>query len=465
MAGGLKKAATSSRFTGKSEQILSIPAPAKMRYSRIVLLGVGEAAKADEISLQRAGGSAYMAAVSGKEDKASLVLEAPKGLKFPESEALANIVLGFALRSYRFDKYRTNLKAEHKPSLKSLALVGEPSAIRKAWNAKAKIVEGVFAARDLISEPANIIYPETMAVEALKLKELGVEVKVLNEKDMAKLGMGALLGVALGSQKPPRLVTMVWHGNPSAKDKRPVAFVGKGVTFDTGGISLKPGAGMWDMKYDMSGAAAVLGAMKSLALRKAKANIVGVIGLVENMPDGAAQRPGDIVTSMSGQTIEVLNTDAEGRLVLADAIWYAEEKFNPSTVIDLATLTGAIKIALGTEYAGLFANNDSLAERLSKAGEAVDESLWRLPLNKAFDKAIDSGVADMKNIADGSTGAGSATAAHFIERFIKKGVAWAHLDIASKAWAYRDMSVVPKGAVGFGVRLLDRFVADYIEAR
>jgi leucyl aminopeptidase len=272
--------------------------------------------------------------------------------------------------------------------------------------------------------------------------------------------MGALLGVGQGSARPPRLVVMEWKG-AKAKNAQPVAFIGKGVTFDTGGISIKPADGMWDMKWDMAGAAVVIGLMKALAGRKAKVNAVGVVGLVENMPSGAAQRPGDIVTSISGQTIEVLNTDAEGRLVLADALWYCQDRFKPKFMIDLATLTGAIIIALGHENAGLFSNNDELANRIVAAGKAVGEPVWRLPLGEAYDKLMDSDAADIKNIS-GSRDAGSITAAQFLQRFVN-AVPWAHLDIAGTAWSKKDAPTVPKGATGFGLRLLDRLVADYYE--
>jgi leucyl aminopeptidase len=295
-----------------------------------------------------------------------------------------------------------------------------------------------------------------------ELTALGVKVEVLDEKEMAKLGMGALLGVAQGSAFPPRLVVMQWLGNPSANDKGPVCFVGKGVTFDTGGISIKPAGGMEDMKFDMGGAAAVIGALKALAGRKAKANVVGIIGLVENMPSGTAQRPGEVVTTASGQTVEVINTDAEGRLVLADALWYAQENFKPRCIVDLATLTGAIIVALAHEHAGLFSNDDTLSDQLTKAGKAVDETLWRLPLGDAYDKMINSPIADMKNV--GEKWAGSITAAQFLQRFITKGTPWAHLDIAGTAWQSKDKPVSPKGATAFGVRLLDRFVAENFEA-
>jgi leucyl aminopeptidase len=312
----------------------------------------------------------------------------------------------------------------------------------------------------LVTEPANIIYPESFVARCQHLKELGVEISVLDDKDMAALGMGALLGVAQGSRRPARLLVMKWDGTGGTQE-RPVALVGKGVTFDTGGISIKPAAGMEDMKWDMGGAGAVAGAMKALAGRKAKAYVVGVCGLVENMPDGNAQRPGDIVTSMSGQTIEVLNTDAEGRLVLCDALHWVQEKHNPEYIVDLATLTGAIIVSLGSEYAGLFSNSDELADKLTAAGKASGDPLWRFPLSKAYDKMIDSPIADMKNI--GGKGAGSITAAQFLGRFIKDGVKWAHLDIAGTVWADKAGAVWDKGATGFGVRLLDRFVADNFE--
>ncbi len=279
---------------------------------------------------------------------------------------------------------------------------------------------------------------------------------MLDEKQIKKLGMGALLGVGQGSDAPARLVTMLWQGNPSAKDKRPAALVGKGITFDTGGYSLKPPGGMERMKYDMAGAGAVIGAMMALAGRKAKANVVGVVALAENMVSGGAMRPSDIVTTMSGQTVEVLNTDAEGRLVLADALWYTQEKFKPRAIVDLATLTGAMVVALGHEYAGMFSNDDTLSAQLTKAGEGVSELLWRFPMNEAYDRDIDSPIADMKNI--GSAGeAGSITAAQFLQRFIQKGMPWAHLDIAGMAWENKGKPLYPKGASGYGVRLLEQF--------
>lgn len=461
LGGVLKRAMASSTFTGAKEQVLTIVAPAKSRLTRLVLVGIGEADKADALVLQRVGGMAY-ASLTGKDTQALLMIDDYKASALASGEAAAQAAFGARLRSYRFDKYRTKLKPDQKPALRSLTVTA--SDIAKAKTAYAdleKIADGVFFTRDLVSEPPNVIYPETLAEQCVTLKELGVKVEVLDDKQMKKLGMGALLGVAQGSIRPARLVVMSWHGNPGAKDKKPVAFVGKGVTFDTGGISIKPAPGMEDMKWDMAGAGAVIGAMKALAGRKAKANVVGVVGLVENMPSGSAQRPGDIVTTMSGQTVEVLNTDAEGRLVLADAMWYAQTNYHPRCVIDLATLTGAILISLGHEYAGLFSNDETLATQLTNAGKEVDELLWRMPMGDAFDKQIDSPAADMKNI--GGREGGSITAAQFLQRFIKKGTPWAHLDIAGMAWQGRDKPVCPKGATAFGVRLLDRFVADHFE--
>jgi leucyl aminopeptidase len=372
----------------------------------------------------------------------------------------AEVAFGATLRNWRMDKYRTKLPETSKPTVDSFTVVAAPKEASAHWTSYHAVAEGVALTKELVTEPANIIYPESFVERCQHLKELGVEISVLDDKDMAALGMGALLGVAQGSRRPARLLVMKWDGTGGAQ-QRPVALVGKGVTFDTGGISIKPAAGMEDMKWDMGGAGAVAGAMKALAGRKAKAYVVGVCGLVENMPDGNAQRPGDVVTSMSGQTIEVLNTDAEGRLVLCDALHWVQQKYNPEYIVDLATLTGAIIVSLGSEYAGLFSNSDELADKLTAAGKASGDPLWRFPLSKAYDKMIDSPIADMKNI--GGKGAGSITAAQFLGRFIKDGVKWAHLDIAGTVWADKPGPVWDKGATGFGVRLLDRFVADNFE--
>jgi len=464
LGGAIKRALTWAVFTGSKEQTLTIVAPAKSKLTKLVLVSIGDPAKADALTMQRVGGAALAALGNGKDVQVTVLVDEFKGLAIDTGEAAANIAFGARLRSYRFDKYRTKLKPEQKPHLKAMTIAtAEPTQARQSYGALDKIADGVFMTRDLVSEPANIIYPETLADACISLKELGVKVDVLDEKQMKKLGMGALLGVAQGSARPGRLVTMSWLGNPSVKDDKPVIFVGKGVTFDTGGISIKPAGGMEEMKWDMGGAGAVIGAMRALAGRKAKANVIGVVGLVENMPSGTAQRPGDIVTTMSGQTVEVLNTDAEGRLVLADAMWYAQENFNPRCIIDLATLTGAIIVSLGHEYAGLFSNDDKLSEQLTASGKAVEEPLWRFPMGDAYDKEIDSPAADMKNI--GGKGAGSITAAQFLLRFVKKGTPWAHLDIAGMAWQGKDKPVCPKGATAFGVRLLDRLIADQFESK
>ena len=336
--------------------------------------------------------------------------------------------------------------------------LSHPSAAKKAFAEIEAVVDGVCLARDLVNEPANILGPVDFADRAKELEALGVKVEILAEKEMKKLGMGSLLGVAQGSPRGARLAVLQWNGG-KAKDK-PVAFVGKGVTFDTGGNSMKPASGMEEMKGDMGGAAAVTGLMHALAARKAKANVVGILGLVENSVDGHAQRPGDIVTSMSGQTIEVLNTDAEGRLVLADALWYCNDRFHPKLIVDLATLTGAIMVALGQHHAGLFANDDELANRLLQAGTVTQEKLWRMPLGSEYDKLLDSKNADMKNI--GGRYGGAITAAQFLQRFIKE-TPWAHLDIAGTAMGAPSSEINQSWGSGFGVRLLDRFVRDNYE--
>jgi len=458
--GAIKRAIGASRFTGRSDDTLSILAPAKLDVARVLLIGVGKSAAAERLARQNRGGVILAQLNAAGEQNASIVVDMLKGQD--AARAAADLAFGMRLRSYRFDKYRTKEKPEQKPSVKEVTfLLSNPKAAARQFETLEKITDAVFFTRDLVSEPANVIYPETLAEEARKLASLGVEVEILDEKQMKKLGMNALLGVAQGSIRPPRLIVMQWKGNPTARNKAPIAFLGKGVTFDTGGISIKAAQGMEDMKWDMAGAGVVIGLMKSLAGRKAKVNAVGICGCVENMPSGSAQRPGDIVKSMSGQTVEVLNTDAEGRLVLCDALWYCQDRFKPQFMIDLATLTGAIIIALGHEHAGLYSNNEQLAGRLIVAGQAVGEKLWRMPLAEAYDKMMDSDAADVKNIS-GSRDAGSITAAQFLQRFVNN-LPWAHLDIAGTTWSKKDAPTVPKGATAFGVRLLDRFVADHYE--
>lgn len=461
--GAVSRALNASRFKGGPDEHLVLLAPQGMDVSRLILAGFGNPAKLDTLTCEAIGGRLLAALNSAGEREAVIAVEALPGSPLGEADIAAHIAAGARLRAYRFDKYRTKEKPEHKPTLKKLSVtLGDHAGARRIFDPLDKIVDSVIVTRNLVSEPANVIYPATLAKEASHLAELGIVVQVLGEREMKKLGMGALLGVGQGSERESHLVTMQWNGASDAKAK-PVCFVGKGVTFDTGGISIKPAAGMEEMKWDMGGSGVVIGVMRALAARKAKVNAVGVIGLVENMPSGTAQRPGDIVTSMSGQTIEVLNTDAEGRLVLADALWYAQENFKPRAIVDLATLTGAIMVALGTEHAGLFANDDDLADKLVAAGKATGELLWRMPLAPAYDRQIDSPAADMKNI--GGRYGGSITAAQFLQRFIQKGTPWAHLDIAGVTWSEKDRPTTPKGATAFGVRLLEQLVAREYEGR
>jgi len=459
--GAVGNAIAASRFTGALDQTLTIMAPNGMKAGRILLIGVGKPEDIDELAAQRIGGRIVAALADSGEKTASVAVDAIKGVKLSAATVAANAACGARLRSYRFDKYRTTEKADKKPSLNAVAfMIHDDAGARRQFVPLEKVADGVFFTRDLVSEPANVIYPASFAQRARALAKLGVKLRILDEAQMKKLGMGALLGVAQGSANKPRIVAMSWNGAPRAKDKAPICFVGKGVTFDTGGISIKPSNGMEDMKWDMGGAGVVAGLMMALAGRKAKVNVVGVAGLVENMPDGNAQRPGDIVTSMSGQTVEVLNTDAEGRLVLADAIHYTIDRFKPKFVVDLATLTGAIIVALGHEYAGLFANDDKLASLILDSGRKVHERCWRFPLGDEYDKLINSDAADMKNI--GSRGGGSITAAQFIQRFVGN-TPWVHLDIAGVACSCKVAPTVPKGGSVFVFCFLYRLIADYFE--
>jgi len=455
--GSIARALAGARFTGAAGQTLDILAPHGLDAARLVLVGAGPKDKFDDRAAELAAAQAYQAVKTSGADTLVIRLS---GLSAAEA---AQAALGVRLAAYRFDRYRTTEKADKKPSVTTVRLaVDKPAQATKAWKSEAAIADAVILARDLVSEPANILFPEEFARRVKKLTALGLEVEILGEKEMRKLGMGSLLGVGQGSVRESQLAVIQWKG---AKDATaaPVAFVGKGVTFDTGGISLKPADGMEEMITDMGGAAAVAGAMAALAGRKAKVNAVGILGLVENMPDGAAQRPGDVVTSMSGQTIEVINTDAEGRLVLADALWYCKERFKPRIMIDLATLTGAIIIALGKDLAGLYANDEDLAEHLLAASKTSHDALWRMPLPPQYDKQIQSGVADMKNT--GGRPGGSITAALFLQKFVGD-TPWAHLDIATTAWTPSStVPTIPNGATGFGVRLLDRLIAGHYEGK
>ncbi len=448
-------AADAAKFDGEAASIGEFFAPGAHGLQRIVLIGVGNGQDAD---WERAGGAITARFHTGGVEHVAVDFGSLDAA--PSGAAVARFAGAAVQRGWRHDVYRTKLTDKQKPTLETLTLVNAPPSAREAWAAQDAVTRGMDLTRTLVAEPPNILFPESFVERTLAAVDgLGLQVEVLDEAAMRALGMGALLGVSQGSRREARLLAMTWRG---AGDGDPtLALVGKGVTFDTGGISIKPAAGMEDMKWDMGGAGAVVGAMKALALRKAKANVVGVCGLVENMPDGNAQRPGDIVTSMSGQTIEVINTDAEGRLVLCDALTWVQRTHSPTTIVDLATLTGAMIISLGNEHGGLFSNDDGLADALLAAGKASGDLLWRFPLSDAYNKLIDSQIADMRNL--GARGAGSITAAQFLQRFVDEGVRWAHLDIAGMVWADKPGGHHDKGATGYGVRLLDRFVRDHFE--
>ena len=455
-SGAITRAFAVAEFSGAKGKVCVILAPGA-NLTRVLAVGLGKPAETTQKILEEAGGT-----IVANLSREPAVAVANSALTARQA---AEIALGAVLRSYRFDRYRTKEKPEDKPKLAKLTvLTAEVPKAKAAWEPLDATAKGIFISRDLVSEPPNVLDPPEMAERCRKLAELGLKVEILGPKEMGKLGFGALLGVAQGSVKEPRMVVLHWNGASGTARKlkdKPVVFVGKGVTFDTGGISIKPAGGMEDMKWDMAGAGTVIGLMAALAGRKAKVDAIGLVGLVENMPSGNAQRPGDVVTSYSGQTIEVINTDAEGRLVLADVLWYAQQKYDPKFMIDLATLTGAIIVGLGHEYAGLFSNDDALCQKLTAAGQATGERVWRMPLDEAYDKQIRSDIADMKNVA-GRPG-GSITAAQFIQRFVN-GKPWAHLDIAGVAWSTKDAPVTPKGATAFGVRLLDRLIADNYES-
>ena len=452
--GTIGRALAAAEYKGAKGKTCTILAPGA-GLTRVIMVGLGKPRDFCDLAFQEAGGTA--AALLAREPAAAIGAH-----DFTPAQA-AQVALGARLRGYRFDRYRTKERPEDKPKLARLTLlVAEPARGKAAWEPLASVAEGVFLTRDLVSEPPNVLNPAEMANRCKKLTSLGLKVDVFGPREMEKLGFGALLGVAQGSVNEPRMVVMQWHGasGRSRRKDKPLAFIGKGVTFDTGGISIKPAGGMEDMKWDMAGAGTVIGLMAALAGRKAKVDAVGLVGLVENMPSGSAQRPGDVVKSYSGQTIEVINTDAEGRLVLADVLWYCQEKFDPRFMIDLATLTGAIIISLGHEHAGMFGNSDELTEKLAAMGRATGEKVWRMPLNEEYDKLIKSDIADMKNV--GGRPGGSISAAQFIQRFVNDKP-WVHLDIAGMAWSTKDAPCTPKGATAFGVRLLDRLVAQYYE--
>ena len=448
-------AATAARFKGEAGSIVELFVPAGGAVRHLLLIGIGAGKTAD---WRKAGGALTARLLtSGATEVAVDLSSLPDA---PSAGEVAHFAATAAQRAWRHDRYRTKLSDIAKPTLERIAIGHAPEGTDAAWVRHDAVTQGMALTRNLVAEPPNLLYPESFVAQVRAAFEgTDATIEVLGEAEMAALGMGALLGVSQGSRRDAQLLSIRWQG--AGEGDPAVALVGKGVTFDTGGISIKPAAGMEDMKWDMGGAGAVVGAMLSLAKRGARANVIGVCGLVENMPDGNAQRPGDIVTSMSGKTIEVLNTDAEGRLVLADAITWVQRTHRPGTIVDLATLTGAMIVSLGHEYGGLFANDDSLADQLRTVGEEVGDQLWRFPLSETYDKMIDSPIADMKNI--GGKGAGSITAAQFIKRFVDDGVRWAHLDIAGMVWSDKPSATYDKGATGYGVRLLDRFVHDNFE--
>jgi len=464
--GALKRSMASSDFTGKNKTF-HIFRGSEKTADTVIVAGFGDAADVSENDFEVLGSELANSLKELKCEKVAIEVEDVKKIK---AETIAvKLAAGLSLNSYQFDKYKTSKDAEEKKknSLKEVTLVLDTAAAAKKDFADMQaIIEGVFLTRDLVWEPANELYPESFAKRIKKeLSPLGVKVKIVNEAQMRKLGMNTFLSVGQGSRRESQMVIMEWNGDKAAKkNSKPLALVGKGITFDTGGISLKPGAGMWDMKWDMGGAGAVVGAMKAIAGRKAKANVVAAVALAENMPDGDATRPGDIVKSLSGQTVEILNTDAEGRLVLSDTLTYMQRNFKPELVIDLATLTGAILVALGHEYAGAFGNDDKSIKELMCAGEGVGDKVWHMPMTDIWDKQLDSECADIRNISFEKY-AGSATAAAFLSRFIEDGQKWVHLDIAGMAWKPKASDSRPKGATGFGVRLLDQFVRQTIEEK
>ena len=446
-------AAKAARFDGEAGAIVELFVADDGQAKQLLLVGVGSG---DEAGWSKAGGALVARLLTS--GATELVADLSDADVTPQ--AAARFAAAAAQRAWRYDHYRTTLTDKQKVSLTTLTIAGAPDGTDAAWAAQDAVTQGLELTRNLVAAPPNILYPETFVEQVRESVEgLGLEIIVLGEDEMREHGMGALLGVSQGSVRDARILALKWNG--AGEGDPTLALVGKGVTFDTGGISLKPGAGMEDMKWDMGGAGAVAGTMKALAARKAKVNVVGVMGLVENMPDGNAQRPGDVVTSMSGQTIEILNTDAEGRLVLCDAITWTQQTFRPKTIIDLATLTGAMIVSLGNEYGGLFSNDDGLADKLLAAGTATGDKLWRFPLSDTYNKLIDSPIADMKNV--GPRGAGSITAAQFIQRFVDEGVQWAHLDIAGMVWSDKAAATYDKGATGYGVKLLDRLVAEHFE--
>lgn len=456
---------TSRNFTGKAGQVGALPGAPGFKYDRIVLLGMGKPEKAtiDEIT---AMGGRFSASFAGFNcESAVFFADGFKIFKAVSAEEAASaFAAGFILRAYGFDKYKTKAKDDKTPKSCKIEFVLEGAAKASSlFKDQKAVAAGVHFARDLVNEPPNKLYPASMASRVkAELAPLGVKVEVLDEKKMTQLGFEAHLAVGQGSIRPPRVVILQWNGSKNTTAK-PIAFVGKGVTFDTGGINLKPSDGMADMKMDMGGAAAVVGLFRALAARKAKVNAVGIIGLAENMPSDRSYRPSDVIGSLAGKTIEVLNTDAEGRLVLADALTYIQKKHDPKFVIDLATLTGAIMIALGHEYCGTFVNDDKLWSQMEAASKATGEKLWRMPLDNAFKDSMKGSISDVQNLSTMGRYGGACSAAGFLAHFIDDKRVWAHMDIAGTAWVSRDTPLASRHATGFGVRVLNQLIADHYE--
>jgi leucyl aminopeptidase len=467
-SGLVTRAAGIAKFTGAKKSGLDLIAPAGLDIERLIVMGLGTAEKYREGDWVALGGRLRARLAGVRAASADIVLEGAAANAISGRDA-ASVALGFLLRGYEFKKYKHKKKEADEDDaetgeVKSVRILcAQPEEAKAHFEAMRAVGEGVFLARDLVNEPANVLGPEEFAARTLELRARGLEVEVLDKARLEEIGMRALLAVGQGSVRPSSVVVMKWMGARN-RDAKPILLVGKGVCFDTGGISIKPAGGMEDMKGDMGGAAAVTGAMLALATRKAQVNAIGLLGLTENMPSATAQRPGDVVKALSGQTIEVINTDAEGRLVLADVMWWAQEQFQPAGMVTLATLTGAIIVALGKEHAGLFANNDELAERLTAAGLETGDKVWRLPLDSKYDKQINSKIADMKNV--GGRDAGSITAAQFLQRFVKDAATpWAHLDIAGTAMGSPQTDTHQGWASGYGVMLLERLVSKFYEDR
>ena len=452
---------TVSSYSGKPREVFSCVLPKNSLATHLVVQGAPDAKEATTLEIEKAGARIWKALLALKSSEIALVPDHKSSLS--EAVIAAHLAHGVKLCSYSFEKYRpAAADAEKTPGKVTLTIV-TPAATeaKKLYEALSAVESGVVLARNLVNEAPNVLYPESYAaLIKAELEPLGVKVDVLDEKKMDKLGMGAILAVGMGSARPPRMVIMRWNGS-GKKDEKPLGFVGKGVTFDTGGISLKPGAGMDAMKMDMGGSAAVVGLMKAVAVQKLKRDVVGIVGLAENMPSDRAYRPGDMVKSYQGKYIEVLNTDAEGRLVLVDCLSYLQEKFDPALIVDLATLTGAIRVALAHEYSGVFVNDDKLWKALEAAGTATGEKVWRMPLDEAYRKDVESDIGAVRNLAKNDRLGGACTAAAFLEHFIDEKRIWAHMDIAGTAFLKTDHPLGPKGATGVGVRLLDALVKSY----